>query len=117
MKHVVHIYRSMYNALSKSAAKRYIMQAIAVTLFVVLMALAPTLSNKYDLWVQEATTPHFFRIHPYLFALASAILIFCSFAFLIYATIREYRVKKRKQLEESKYLKSLESRIESLERK
>ncbi len=89
------------------------MQAIALTGFVVFMALAPTLSNKYDLWVQETATPYFFRTHPYLLGVVFSIAIFCSFVFLIYATIREHRIQKgKKSLQER-----LEERLEKLERK
>ncbi len=96
----------VYNPLNNKTVRRCIVQGVALTLFVVLMALAPTLSDKYDLWVHETNTPIFFRLHPYLFALVSAIAIFCAFVFYVFATVREKRKMSR-----------LEKRLDKLEKK
>ncbi len=74
------------------------MFGIAWALFAGFMSmLMPILVSYYSQWIQEINTPVIFRIHPYLPMWGSLVVMVAITIFFIYASIREYHIRKRKR--------------------
>ena len=59
-----------------------------------------SLVNLYLQWSKEESAPDLIRIHPYLIPITICIgILIITLAFLIYTSVREYRIKKRNNLE------------------
>jgi uncharacterized membrane protein len=94
-------------------ARRKFMFAITLGLFAGFMGIfVPILVSVYFQWIKETDTPALFRTHPYLPMWGSLVGIVLISALFIYASIREYRIQKRKKQEES----NIKERLDMLEK-
>jgi phosphatidylglycerophosphate synthase len=105
--------------LSKWTKREVIMYAIAIALFVAIVAIVPNLLEWYPKWITETNTPIIFKRMPYLPMWLLTILAILAFVFFLYASIREYHIQKEKKLKQDSIemdIKDLKTRIKRLEK-
>ena len=91
------------------------MLIVALTIFAALMgAFAPTIVSLYIQYSKESVAPYYIQAHPYLAPFLGIVVVLAlSFAFLIYASVREYH----KNQGSSSDLETLKKRLELVEQR